>query len=142
MSTNKLRQFALAMKMLTQRDNLHDALLELGLSPRELQSVLEVILAEQQELELTTFEPGTTVSGRVFSPWERLILSTEAQSLLLSALHTEVITPSELEETLATLITQTTGFVGIEEVCTVLEDVVQDDLRIAVLMSYEWEYLH
>ncbi|NMA60578.1 MAG: hypothetical protein GX956_01690, partial [Firmicutes bacterium] len=79
MSTNKLRQFALAMKMLTQRDNLHDALLELGLSPRELQSVLEVILAEQQELELTTFEPGTTVSGRVFSPWERLILSTEAQ---------------------------------------------------------------
>lgn len=142
MSTSKLRQFALAMKMLTQRDNLRDALLELGLSPRELQSVLEAILAEQQELELTTFEPSTTVSGRVFSPWERLILSTEAQSFLLSALHTEVITPSELEQTLAALMTQTTGFVGVEEVCTLLEDVVQDDLRIAVLMSSEWEYLH
>lgn len=141
MSTNKLRQFALALKVLTQRDKLEDALVELGLSPQELTSILEVLRAEEHH-ELVTFDLNSTVSGRIFSPWEKLFLSQDAQRFLLSALHTEVITPLELEQALAILGVQTAGFAGIEDVCTTLEDVVQDDLRMAVLLDAKWEYTH
>ncbi len=142
MSTNKLRQLALAIKMLTQRDNLNEALMDLGLSPQELKDLLEVVLEQGEVHELIIYEPKSTVSGRIFSPWERLVLSIEAQRFLLSALHTKVITPSELEQTLALLVSQTHGFAGVEEVCSVLEDVIQDQLRMAVLTSSDLEHFH
>lgn len=77
MSTNKLRQLALAIKMLTQRDNLNEALMELGLSPQELKDLLEVVLEQGEVHELIIYEPKSTVSGRIFSPWERLVLSVD-----------------------------------------------------------------
>ena len=144
LSTNKPRQFALAIKMLTKKNNLREGIVDLGLSTQELKDLLETVLAEQEEFqELVMYEPNSTVSGRIFSPLERLVLSLEAQRFLLAALHTAVITPLELEQTLALLTAQTTtGFVEIEELLGILESVVQDQLRMAVLISSEWDYVH
>lgn len=141
LSTNKFKQFAIALKTMMQRDKIAEALLELGFSTQDLHSIFQEILSEEHH-ELITYELSSTVSARVFSPWEQLFLAPEAQRFLLAALHTGVITPLELEQTLAILGVQTPGFTDLEEVRTTLEEVVQDDLRMAILWDINLENVH
>lgn len=125
---------------------------------RQLVRVLQQLLGVEElehnftnlleRLTLDSQVPIVTLDGldgektRVFSLWEQTFLAREARDFLLAALYRKAITPAELEETLALLFTQVQGFADFEEVCAVLESVVEDPERGALLTSFELEYPH
>jgi hypothetical protein len=79
--------------------------------------------------------------GRVFGLWEQTFLSQEARDFLMAALHRDVITAEELEQTLAALFAQEQGFADLEDVQDLLDSIVEDPERHALLTLYEGEYI-
>lgn len=99
-------------------------------------------LALDSQVPIVTLDRLDGGNSRVFSLWEQTFLTQEARDFLLGALYRKAITPGELEETLALLFTQIQGFADFEEVCAVLESVVDDPHRSVLLASYDLEYIH
>ncbi|HHT41966.1 MAG TPA: DUF494 family protein [Firmicutes bacterium] len=98
-------------------------------------------LAEELELSMITLAGMRENKGRVFGLWEQTFLSQEARDFLMAALHRDVITAEELEQTLAALFAQEQGFADLEDVQDLLDSIVEDPERHALLTLYEGEYI-
>jgi hypothetical protein len=138
---NKLKRMAMAIKMLNSDDTLEELLTSLGLSSEDLLGYLES-LASDFQVSILTFEGLDATKTRVFSLWEQAYLSGEAREFLLSALHSQTITPMELEQSLAVLFAQSEGLTDVDEVRGVLESVVEDPNRMAMLGLLDLDYVH
>lgn len=138
---NKLRRIAMALRMLHRGDDFEGMLLDLGLSAQDFMGFLESLALDFQ-VSILTLEEVDRTKSRVFSLWEQAFLSRDAREFLLSALHTQAITPIELEQALAVLFAQSQGFADVEDIRGILESIVQDPGRVAVLAPLGLDYIH
>ncbi len=127
--------------MLNPDDQLEELLVSLGLSGEDLLHFLES-LAQDLHVSILTLDDVDETKTRVFNLWEKVCLSTETREFLLSALRAEVIIPSEMEQALAVLFATSAGFADVEEICGILENVVEDPRRLAVLGPFDKEFIH
>ena len=141
MDEDRLKRMAMALKMLKPDDQIEELLMNVGLSGRDLLRFLEA-LASDFQVSILTLDDVDDTKTRVFNLWEQAFLSKEAREFLLSALHSEVIIPSEMEQALAVLFATSPGFADVEEICGILESIVEDPKRIAVLGPFDQEIIH
>ena len=78
----------------------------------------------------------------MFNLWEQAFITKEAREFLLSALHTKAIFPSEMEQALALLFAQAPEIADVEEVRGILENIVEDPGRNAVLGPFNDSVYH
>ena len=140
-SDNKLKRMAMAVKILNPDDEFEEFLTNLGLSTEDFMDFLESLALDFQ-VSILTFEGLDYTKTRVFSLWEQAYLSGEPREFLLSALHSRAITPIELEQSLAVLFAQSQGLTDVDEVRGVLESVVEDPNRGAMLGLFDLDYTH
>ncbi|NLL41970.1 MAG: DUF494 family protein [Firmicutes bacterium] len=141
MDENKLKRMAKALKKHNPNDKFADILLNLGLSAQDFLDFLESLDLDFQA-SILTIDDVDDSKTRVFNLWEQAFITQEARQFLLSALHTGAISPSEMEHALAVLFAQTPGFVDVEEIRGILENVVEDPGRNAVLGPFEDSVYH
>ena len=141
MSDNRLKRMAMALKVLNPEDDFEEILTNLGLSTQDFLGFLESLSLDFQ-ISILTLEEVDKTKTRVFSRWEQAFLTKEARDFLLSALDTKAIVPSEMEQALAILFATSPEFADVEEVCGVLENIVEDPGRVAVLGSFNEKYIH
>jgi uncharacterized protein Smg (DUF494 family) len=132
---------AMALKVLNPEDDFEEILTNLGLSTQDFLGFLESLSLDFQ-ISILTLEEVDKTKTRVFSRWEQAFLTKEARDFLLSALDTKAIAPSEMEQALAILFATSPEFADVEEVCGVLENIVEDPGRVAVLGSFNEKYIH
>ncbi|NLM40764.1 MAG: hypothetical protein GX199_00460 [Firmicutes bacterium] len=109
---------------------------------------LELALPELLSRLAQAMQPSVLALGdldgtksRVFSQWEQVCLSQEAQSFLLAALHRNMVTAQELEQAMALLFAEMNGFADLEDIRILLEDVVEDPERQSMLALFDAEYM-
>lgn len=141
MDENRLKRMAMALKMLNPDDQFEELLQSLGLSGHDLLRFLESLALDLQ-VSILTLDDVDDTKTRVFNLWEQAFLSGEAREFLLSALHNEVIIPSEMEQALAVLFATSPGFADVEEICGILESIVEDPKRMAVLGRFDQKFIH
>ncbi|MDI9485796.1 MAG: hypothetical protein QM372_10065 [Bacillota bacterium] len=141
MSENKLKRKAKALKKLEPSDKFADILLSLGLSAQDFMDFLESLALDFQVSILTVDEVDDSKT-RVFNLWEQAFITKEAREFLLSALHTKAIFPSEMEQALALLFAQAPEIADVEEVRGILENIVEDPGRNAVLGPFNDSVYH
>lgn len=135
MNESRLKQIALALKILNRNGNLKDSLINLELSPQELEAIIDLFSSKQiADYELPWDSFDKVRSNRIFNLWEKAFLSSEAQTFLLAALYSEVISPYEFETTLSQALMQLTAYVEVEDLYELLETTVEDR-QIASLFS-------
>ena len=141
MSENKIKRMAMALKMLNPDDEFEKILMSLGLSSQDFMGFLESLALDFQ-VSILTLDDVDNNKTRVFNLWEQAFLSREAREFLLSALYTEAIVPSEMEQALAVLFAQAQGYADVEDVRGILESIVEDPERGAVLGPLEGKFIH
>ncbi|MCK9525724.1 MAG: DUF494 family protein [Limnochordia bacterium] len=141
MSDSKLKRMAIALKVLNPDDDFEEILTNLGLSTQDVMGFLESLALDFQ-VSILTFAEVDETKTRVFSPWEQAFLTKEARDFLLSALYTEAIAPSEMEQALAVLFATSPEFADVEEICGILENIVEDPSRVAVLGYSDQRFNH
>jgi uncharacterized protein Smg (DUF494 family) len=132
---------AMALKVLNPDDEFEEILMNLGLSAQDFMSFLESLALDFQ-VSILTLDDVDETKTRVFSLWERAFMSKETRDFLLSALHNEVLAPAEMEQVLAVLFATAPGFIDMEELYGILENVVEDPDRIAVLGPGDQKTIH
>lgn len=137
MNESRLKQLALALKMLNRNHNLKDSLLNLGLSPQEYDAIIDLFSSKQiADYELPWDSFDQTKSNRIFNLWEKAFLSSEAQVFLLTSLYSEVISPYEFETILSQAIMQLTAYVDVEDLYELLETTVEDQDRASLFSTF------
>lgn len=143
MDENRLKRVAQALKKLARGGELEGSLMGQGLSVRDLSGLLDLLSEDLHMVGILSMdEPSTFRGDRVFSLWEKSILSKEVRHFLLSALYTKVITPAELEQALALAFTQFDSFVDMEDIFGLLQNVIEDQERVTLFISSELGYKH
>lgn len=98
--------------------------------------------ASDFQVPILTLDDLNPSTSRVFSLWEQTFISQEARSFLLVALYTKTITSYELEQALALLYTQLQDFADMAEIRGILENVVENPNRNAMLAQLDFDYVH
>ncbi|HBN96223.1 MAG TPA: hypothetical protein DDZ66_07970 [Firmicutes bacterium] len=142
MNENKIKRMVMALKILNPDDKFEEILMSLGLSSQDFMGFLESLALDFQVSILTLDDVDNKPKTRVFNLWEQAFLSREAREFLLSALYTEAIVPSEMEQALAVLFAQAQGYADVEEVRGILESIVEDPDRAAVLGPLDSKSIH
>lgn len=143
MSENKLKRLVEVLKRLAQEDSSQSSLSDLVLAPQDLASLLGLLDQEPDLVGIiSTGDLNWESASRIFGLWEQVFLSVDAQHFLLSALYTKSITPAELEQALALAYTQWSEYSGVDEICGILQTVVNDQARSALFQPSNLEYRH